>query len=93
LAPNHRSARVRRAARASRRALRLRAPSRKSLLRKVAQLAAFPLVPAVFGAKVVREALKRPKLRAELPAALPYLAVFVHAWAVGETARHGPRAA
>lgn len=52
--------------------------------RRLAQLALFPLVPAVFGAKVVREAWKRPSLRAHLPAALPYLAVFVNAWVLGE---------
>jgi hypothetical protein len=57
---------------------------RMSLLRGLAQLTLAPLVPAVFGAKVLREAWKRPPLRAHLPAALPYLAVFVNAWALGE---------
>jgi len=57
---------------------------RMSPLRGLAQLTLAPLVPAIFGAKVLREAWKRPQLRAHLPAALPYLAVFVNAWALGE---------
>jgi hypothetical protein len=52
--------------------------------RRLVQLALFPLVPAVFGSKVVREAWKRPGLRAHLPEALPYLAMFVNAWVLGE---------
>lgn len=55
-----------------------------SATRRIAQLTLAPLVPAVFGAKVLREALKRPALRAHLPTALPYLMLFVNAWALGE---------
>jgi hypothetical protein len=57
---------------------------RMSAPRRLAQLTLAPLVPAVFGAKVLREALKRPALRAHVPSALPYLLLFVNAWALGE---------
>ncbi|HEY3253886.1 MAG TPA: hypothetical protein VGJ91_08070 [Polyangiaceae bacterium] len=55
-----------------------------SLPRALAQIALYPLVPAVFGAKVLSQAWKRPSLRAHLPAALPHLALFVNAWSLGE---------
>jgi hypothetical protein len=57
---------------------------RMSLPRALGQIALSPLVPAVFGVKVLSQAWKRPRLRAHLPAALPHLALFVHAWSLGE---------
>ena len=55
-----------------------------SLPRALAQIALYPLVPAVFGAKVISQAWKRPNLRAHLPSALPHLALFINAWSLGE---------
>lgn len=52
--------------------------------RRLAQLVLSPLVPTVFGAKVARTALKHEALRGHLAQALPYLTLFVHAWALGE---------
>jgi hypothetical protein len=60
---------------------RARAMSRP---RRLAQLCASPLVPLVFGSKIARRAISRGDVRPHLLPALPYLLIFLHAWALGE---------
>jgi hypothetical protein len=52
--------------------------------RRALQVAAAPAVPVIFGNKIVRAALREPKFRQPLVRSLPYLALFLHAWAAGE---------
>ena len=49
-----------------------------------AYAAATPTVPLLFGRKVLTRALRLREARPHLPGALPWLAVFVGAWALGE---------
>ncbi len=52
--------------------------------RRWVQLLGGPAVPLVFGAKIVRGSLQRSDTRKHLTKALPYLAVFLGAWSLGE---------
>jgi hypothetical protein len=55
-----------------------------SSARRVVQLFASPAVPLIFGRKIAKAAWARPDMRGHLLPALPYLAFFIHAWALGE---------
>ncbi len=50
----------------------------------IAYAAASPAVPLLFGRKVLVRALGLRGARAQLPGALPWLAVFIAAWSLGE---------
>jgi hypothetical protein len=52
--------------------------------RRALQVAVAPAVPLIFGSKIVRAALRQPGFRQPLVRSLPYLALFLHAWAAGE---------
>ena len=52
--------------------------------RRALQVAIAPAVPLIFGSKIVRAALHQPGFRQPLVRSLPYLALFLHAWAAGE---------
>lgn len=58
--------------------------SRFGPLRRVAMLALAPVAACSFAAKVIGRGLASPGLRLKLPASLPWLAVFVSAWSLGE---------
>jgi hypothetical protein len=49
-----------------------------------AYLAASPAIPLVFGARIVRGAWRSPDAQPHLLRALPYLGLFLCAWALGE---------
>jgi len=53
-------------------------------LRRLALLAASPLVPLLLVARIIARTRGRPAYRARLPAALPWLAAFSAAWGAGE---------
>lgn len=57
---------------------------RGAWVRRVLALAATPLLPPLLLLRVTRDALRKDPLRAALPRALPYLALFVLVWAWGE---------
>lgn len=52
--------------------------------RRALQVALAPAVPLIFGSKIVRGAWSQPAFRQPLVRSLPYLALFLHAWAAGE---------
>ncbi len=54
------------------------------LARRAAQIALAPAVPLIFGSKIVRGAMQRSEWRKPLVRSLPYLALFLQAWAAGE---------
>lgn len=53
-------------------------------LRRLLYAMSSPLVPLVFGMKILRQALRRPDAKRNFPRAFPYLVIFILAWAAGE---------